>query len=93
LDGDGDGHRTAARGNADRIVTACHGDATKIISTLAGYDEATAEQAAHVLRLAGEPIQADSFSALLIRAASHVRAGFQAYVESHRENEQARTRP
>jgi hypothetical protein len=93
LDGDGDGRRTAAWGYADRLCAASAGDPEKLLSSLAAYDEATAVQAAHLLRLGGEPLQAGRLAAALRSAAPHVQAGFRTYAEAWQANEVARSQP
>lgn len=62
VDADGDGRWTSARGYAEPLVAAAFGDATKLLASLATYDEATAAQAAHLYRLAGKSLLADEFS-------------------------------
>jgi hypothetical protein len=50
IDGDGDGQFTSARGYAAKLVAAAAGDANRLKSALAGYDDAIAVQVADLAK-------------------------------------------
>jgi hypothetical protein len=91
LDVDGDGRPTAARDYAARLIADDRGDVQKLIPHLAGYDEATAAQAAHLLRVSGVPLHDERLQTALPAAAQSVQSGFRQYQEAWRENEIARS--
>lgn len=93
LDADGDGRRMSARDYAERSVATHRGDLTKLAAQLADYDQATAAQAAHLLRVAGVPLHGDEFQLVAKDAAPHVKAGYQQYLDAWRQNEIARRKP
>jgi len=89
IDGDGDGHQTCARDSAQRLVTEFK-DFGQLCTRLSDYDEATAAQTAHVLRVSGVSLQDVKLRTAIRQAATSVQAGFRMYEESWRENEIAR---
>lgn len=90
IDGDGDGKRTSARDSAQRLVTEVK-DFDQLCQRLSGYDEATAAQAAHLLRTSGVSLQDEKLRTAIRQATTNVQSGFRMYEESWRENEIART--
>jgi hypothetical protein len=90
LDADGDGRRTAAYDYAKRMHEAAKGDLVKLVASLAGYDRATASQAAHLVQSSGTSLLADESQAVWTKASPAVQAGFRAYLEAWRENQMAR---
>jgi hypothetical protein len=89
LDADGDGRRSSPHDHAARLVAASRQDIAKLLASLRDYDEATAAQAAHLLRTAGVSLTSHEMTAALGAAASHVRMGFDACLASWREGEVA----
>jgi hypothetical protein len=79
LDGDGDGHRSTPRQYAERLVADCRGDPAKVCEALRSFDSATAAQAAHILQVAGVPLESCP--------------AFADYLAAWRENERARAAP
>jgi hypothetical protein len=79
LDADGDGRSSSPREYAERLFAECQGNAPKLVTALKPYDAATAAQAAHLLRLAGQSIEAHEI--------------FQPYRDAWRENERAQAEP
>ena len=92
IDADGDGKRTSAHKYARRLVDTGGGDMTKLLASLADYDEAVASQAAHLWQTAGRSLLADDAQAALKAAAPHVARGIRAYLDAWRENQLARGR-
>ena len=92
LDVDGDGRRTAARDYATRLIAADRSDIQKVIAHLADYDEATAAQAAHLLRVSGVPLPDERLQTALKTAEPSVQSGFRQYQDAWRENEIARSK-
>jgi hypothetical protein len=90
LDVDGDGHRTSAREYARKLRTKYEDDLRLLISKLGNYDEATAVQAAHLLKVSGVEPGSEQIQAALMDAAKHVKSGFQRYQAASRECEIAR---
>lgn len=79
LDGDGDGRQSTPREYAEQLVANCHGDAAKVCTALTSFDAATTAQAAHLLRLNGQSLDAYEI--------------FRPYLDAWRENERARAEP
>lgn len=89
LDADGDGRPTSAYQYAIRCFADAHGDPTKLITNLKGYDAAVACQAAHLLHAAGTSVFSDELQELLRSAAEKTQLGFRVYAESRRSTEAA----
>jgi hypothetical protein len=79
LDGDGDGRFTAARTYAKRVVTEYGRDPAKLISSLDGFDEAVAAQAASLCTAAGQSLSSPAFAEALKAGAAQVQRGFRAF--------------
>ncbi|HTN76592.1 MAG TPA: hypothetical protein VL096_15135, partial [Pirellulaceae bacterium] len=90
LDGDGDGRCSCARDYAERLFVATGGKLAKLTNALGDYDAATAAHAAQLYRAAGGSLLSEEFAGAQKNAAPRIQAGFRAYVEAWRENEQAR---
>jgi hypothetical protein len=90
IDGDGDGKRTSAGDYAKRVIADAGGDWRKAVKSLAGHDEATAAQAAGLLRVAGINTAADDVRAEAKAVGGHVLRGFDTYAEAWRECRVAR---
>jgi hypothetical protein len=82
IDGDGDGHFTAARGYAERIVRAAGTEPKSLIPALASCDAAVAAQAAGLCNAAGADVRGASFAAALESAPAPIREGFAAFAET-----------
>ena len=80
LDADGDGRPTSAHQYATRLFAVAGGDPAALISSLQGYGQSVACQAAHLLHTAGtSPLQK------MVRGASKsTQLGFRDYAESRR---------
>jgi len=79
LDGDGDGRFTAARTYAKRVVNEYGRDPAKLISSLDGFDEAVAAQAASLCTAAGQSLSSPAFAEALKAGAAQVQRGFRAF--------------
>jgi hypothetical protein len=90
LDVDGDGKRTSARDYAKQLVSDAKCDWKKAITSLSGYDEAVASQAASLLRAAGVSPSDKDVRAAAKAAGAQVLRGFDAYSEAWRESQIAR---
>ena len=90
LDGDGDGRWSSPRDYAARHFAASAGDLTKLVASLATYDEATAAQAAHLFQVSGKSLLAEESSEILKNAPEHVQRGWGDYLRAWRECEAAR---
>jgi len=90
LDGDGDGKRTSARGYAERLVREAEGDWRKVLASLGNYDEATAAQAAGLLRARGVSIEEEQFREAARTAGPHVLRGLESYIDAWRQSRIAR---
>lgn len=89
LDADGDGHRTSARGYAERIMLTSSDDISPVLEALESHDEATSSQAAFLIHrrsgLSGRPPFLSGDAQASVRQASqHVQQGFQRYVDAWR---------
>jgi hypothetical protein len=82
LDADGDGHFTAARGYARKLVERHGTNPRALLPPLGGFDEATAIQAASLCVAAGMDINSDPFRSALGSAASSVRRGFESFAST-----------
>lgn len=89
LDADRDGRRTPAFDYAQRFVGQAR-DLPSLLDQLSRFDEAVAAQAAHLWQQRGNSLFNDDSQTMLMKASPAVRAGFQAYLEAHRETEKAR---
>jgi hypothetical protein len=90
IDGDGDGMRTSAYQYAQRLLKNHGGDASKLATALADYDEAAAAQVASLLRARGIAVADPEVMAAARKAGPHVERGFAAFAEAWRECEIAR---
>jgi hypothetical protein len=79
IDGDGDGRFTSARAYARALFEKNGTDAQKLLTALAGYDEAVAAQAASLCRAAGQDVTGADFARRLSTASEPVQRGFRAY--------------
>jgi hypothetical protein len=79
VDADGSGRFDSAYDYAAGIVTGADGDVAKVIAELGGYDLATAEQAASLLRARDPEHFASTASAALAGASLQVKEGFQTF--------------
>lgn len=84
LDGDGDGKRSSAHDYAKKVVADADGDWRKAVRALAALDEATASQAAGLLRAAGVSPSNKDVRAAAKAAGEPVLRGFDAYAEAWR---------
>lgn len=91
LDIDGDGRPTPAFDYAQRIMATNPDNLSKLIASLAPYDAAVAAQAADLWQQSGKTLLTDESQAVVRSAVPHVQAGFQAYLDAWRENQQARS--
>jgi hypothetical protein len=82
LDGDGDGRFTAARTYAKRVVNEYGRDPAKLISSLNGFDEAVAAQAASLCAAAGQSSSSPAFAEALKDGAAQVQRGFSAFAQT-----------
>ena len=90
LDADNDGRRTSARDYAERLIAAEPGNVAKLVARLSEYDEATAAQVAHLLRMSGVSLQDEQLRTALKTASPPTQTGFQKHVDAWRENELAK---
>ncbi len=90
LDGDGDGQRSSAHDYAKKVVADAGSDWRKVVKALSGFDEATAAQAAGLLRAAGVSPSDKDVRAAAKAAGDPVLRGFDAYAEAWRESQIAR---
>lgn len=90
LDGDGDDKRSSAHDYAEKVVPAAGTDWRKAVKALAAYDEATAAQAAGLLRAAGVSLSDKDVRAAAKAAGEQVLRGFDAYAEAWRASQIAR---
>jgi hypothetical protein len=79
IDGDKDGKKTTAFDYANKVIAGSHNDLSKIMASLARYDEAVNVEAAAILYKKGLPITSQKFKQLLIPAAPVVQKGFKAF--------------
>jgi len=93
LDGDGDGRKISPREYAERLFAESGGEPAKLCGSLTKFDAATAAQAAHLLRLAGQSLESDEISRALAAAAPAVQTGFANYRRAWRDCERARAEP
>jgi hypothetical protein len=93
VDGDGDGRWSSPRDYAQRLVAGAGGDLSKLVAGLAGYDEATAAQAAHLFQRSGKSLVDATSSEILKSAPEQVREGIAKYLQAWRESERARAEP
>ena len=84
LDADGDGHFTAARGYARKLVERHEKNPQALLSELGRFDEATAAQAATLSAAAGADINSGSFRRALASAAGSVRRGFESFAATQK---------
>jgi hypothetical protein len=89
LNADGDGRWSSPRDYAEQIVASSKADLSAAIAALANYDEATAAQAAHLLRTVGTNLISTEVADLLTKAPPPVQRGFGDYIEAWKENERA----
>jgi hypothetical protein len=87
LDGDGDGRWSSPRDYAERLVAAAGGDWSKLVESLADYDEATAAQTAYLFQRGGKSLMDVQSSETLKAAPEHVREGFAKFLQAWRESE------
>jgi hypothetical protein len=93
IDGDGDGQWTSAREYAMRLWREAKEDVPKFIGLLGNHDEATAVQAAALLRAKGVSLYDVAVLDGAKTAGQHVEIGFRAYADAWRESQLARARP
>jgi hypothetical protein len=79
VDADDDGKFTSARGYAKLVLDRVGMDPTKLVTALAGYDEAVAAQAAGLCQVAGHDVRDDAFKNAMSTAAEPVKRGFAVY--------------
>jgi hypothetical protein len=93
IDGDGDGRWTSPRGYAERLWGKANEQWPQFVGSLGEYDEATAVQAAALLRTKGislfDPMLRDAAK----KAGPHVERGLRTYVDAWRASQVARERP
>jgi hypothetical protein len=89
LDIDGDGKRTSARQLATRLFEDAGGDSVSLFSSLKGFDQAVACQAAHLLHSAGTSVFSDELQKDLQGASESTKRGFRDYAESRRKVDMA----
>ena len=93
LDGDGDGKWSSAEDYANKAVSAAGTDWRKAAKALSVFDEATAAQAAGLLRAAGVSPSDKDVRAAAKAASEQVLRGFDAYAEAlPREPDRSSTR-
>ena len=90
LDGDGDGKWSSAQDYAKKAVSAAGTDWRKAVKALSVFDEATAAQAAGLLRAAGVSPSDKDVRAAAKAASEQVLRGFDAYAEAWRASQIAR---
>ena len=93
IDGDGDGQWTSAHEYAVRLWREAKEEVPKFIGLLGKYDEATAVQAAALLRAKGVSLYDVAVLDRAKTAGPHVEIGIRAYAQAWRESELARERP
>lgn len=90
LDVDADGRPTAAYDYARRLVDRSSGDLSVLLKGLAGFDEAVAAQAAHLIQTGGAALESTAVQRELSNAAPATRAGFENYLRARKESESSR---
>lgn len=90
IDADHSGKFQSAHELAQGIVKDGGADLRKMLDRLAGFDEATAIQAASIFQASGQSILSDEVDRQLESAAPHVRRGFRRYRESWKQSIKAR---
>ena len=84
LDADGDGHFTAARAYARKLIEQHGLSPSRLLPALGRYDEAVAGQAASLCAARGVRLDTEAFSAALASAAPQVQRGFAAVASTLR---------
>jgi hypothetical protein len=92
IDSDGDGRWTSARAYAERLWRDAKEEWPKFIGSLAEYDEATAVQAAALLRTKGVSLFDPMLREGAKKAGPQVERGLRTYADAWRESQVARQR-
>ncbi len=91
IDGDGDGKRSSAHVYAQRTFKRAGGDLAELLTSLSGFDSATAAQAAYLYQFALPPgapkLNSPVAEQKVARASKHVQRGFRRYMKAWRENQ------
>ena len=82
LDADGDGKYTSPRAYAKNLVAQCAGNASQLLTTLAGYDAAISAQAAGLCQVQGMDVRSQPFHQSLQLASESVRQGFAEFIKT-----------
>ena len=85
IDGDGDGVRTAALHQAQRILEQSGTDLARMAKALSSHDEAVATQVAGLLRKKGVSVEDPSIAGMAREAGPHVERGFRAFSAARSE--------
>ena len=89
LDVDGDKRPTPAREYAEKLFKQANGEADVLLRELAGYDAATAAQAAALLQASGQSLLDDSIRRSLEQATEQTQLGFKQFLDAWRKSELA----
>lgn len=82
IDGDKDGKKTSAYDYAVKVITSSENNYQRIVSGLAGYDEAVSVQAAAILYQKKDSLSSGKFKKLLKQASPVVQKGFKVFADA-----------